>query len=122
MRFAESTSALTDEQRLRFYEVLAHQLTITVRGVWSDASLSDAEKVERMKWVNEILHRATAKVWVLRLKTHEWTEEDFAALVQGYIEQHPGIEKEVVAAVNRSYQAVTDQRGRTLIGDGFTTT
>jgi hypothetical protein len=101
------TSALTDEQRLHFYELLAHNLTVAIRGVWSDALLSDADKVQRIKWVNEILHRATAKVWVLRLKTHAWTEEDFAALVRGYIEQHPGIEKEVVAAVNRSYQAVT---------------
>jgi hypothetical protein len=106
MKFVEMTSALTAEQRLHFYEVLAHNLTVAIRGVWSDASIGDAEKIERIKWVNEVVHRATAKVWVLRLRTHEWTEEDFGSLVQGYIDQHPGIEKEVVAAVSRSYQAV----------------
>ena len=107
MRFAEWMARLDEGQRLHFYEVLAHNLTVAIRGVWSDPSISDTEKVERMKWVNEILHRATAKVWVLRLKTHEWTEEDFGSLVQGYIDQHPGIKKEVIAAVNRSYQTVT---------------
>jgi hypothetical protein len=34
-------------------------------------AVPDAEKVERIKWINEILHRATAKVWVLQTKTHE---------------------------------------------------
>jgi hypothetical protein len=107
--FAEMTAALTAEQRLHFYEVLAHNLTVAIRGVWSDASIDDAEKVERMKWVNEVLHRATAKVWVLRLKTHEWTEEDFGSLVEGYIDQHPGIRHEIHATLNRSYRTVTGE-------------
>ena len=109
MKFAERISALTDEQRLHFYELLAHNLTVAIRGVWSDVSISDAEKVERIKWVNEILHGATAKVWVLRLKTHEWSEEDFGSLVQGYIDQHPEIKEEVIAAVRRCYRAVTGE-------------
>jgi hypothetical protein len=109
MNFAERMAVLTEEQRLHFYEVLAHNLTVAIRGVWSDGSLADAEKVERIKWINEILHQATAKVWVLRLRTHEWTEEDFGSLVRDYAESHPGIKAEVLAAVNRSYRAVTDK-------------
>jgi hypothetical protein len=109
MKFAEKMSTLNEEQRLHFYELLAHNLTVAIRGVWSDASIGDAEEVERMKWVNEILHRATAKVWVLRLKTHEWTEEDFGCLVESYIDQHPGIRHEIHAAVNRSYRTVTGE-------------
>jgi hypothetical protein len=57
MRFADNTMKLSEEQRLHFYEVLAHNLTVAVRGVWSDSETSDAEKVERMKWVNEVLSR-----------------------------------------------------------------
>jgi hypothetical protein len=98
---------LTEDQRLHFYEVLAHNLTVATRGVWSDDSIENAEKVERMKWINEILHRATAKVWVLRLRAHEWTEEDFDSLVEGYAAQCEGIKAEVFAAINRSYRAVT---------------
>ena len=55
MRFAEEMAKLSEEQRLHFYEVLAYNLTVAVRGVWSDNALTDAEKVERMKWVNELL-------------------------------------------------------------------
>ena len=69
----------------------------------------DAGKVERMKWLNEILHRATAKVWVLRLKTHQWSEEVFGALLQGYVGLCEGIKVDVLAAVNRSYRAVAGE-------------
>src|SRR5437763_16435975 len=106
MRFADQMEKLTDEQRLHFYEVLAHNLTVAIRGIWSDEQIDDAEKVDRMKWVNEILHSVTAKVYVLRLKTHAWTEEDFENLILGYIASHPSIAEEVGKAVRRSYQTV----------------
>jgi hypothetical protein len=106
MRFAEEMGKLSEEQRLHFYEVLAHNLTVAVRGVWSDAALADSEKVERMKWINKLLHRVTAKVYVLRLKTHEWTEEDFGNLIRDDIRSHPGIAEEVIRAVLRTYRSV----------------
>jgi hypothetical protein len=73
-------------------------LTVAIRGAWSDSTLGDAEKVERIKWINEILHRAATKVWVLRLRTHVWTEEDFGSLMWGYVDDCPGIKGEVLAA------------------------
>jgi hypothetical protein len=109
MRFAEQMAKLSDEQRLHFYEVLAHNLTVAVRGIWSDESIDNAEKIDRIKWVNEILHRVTAKVWVLRRKTHEWTEADFGDLIRGYVGQNDGIKEEVFGAVSRSYQAVAGE-------------
>jgi hypothetical protein len=73
-------------------------LRASIRG---HPTITDGEKVERMKWINEILHRATAKVYVLRLKTHAWTEEDFGSLIE-YAEAHEGIKGEVFSAANRS--------------------
>jgi hypothetical protein len=84
-------------------------LTVAIRGVWSDGSSSDAEKVERIKWINEILHRVTAKVYVLRLKTHEWAEEDFGSLIRDYADSHEGIKKAVLVALNHSYRAITGE-------------
>ena len=107
MRFAESIGRLTAEQRLHFYEVLAHNLTIAVRGIWSAADIGNAEKVERMKWVNEVLHRVTAKVSVLRLQTHEWTETDFEDLLLGYVQSHPGIAPDIGWAVQHCYRIVS---------------
>jgi hypothetical protein len=107
MRYAEQMGKLTEEQRPHYYEVLAHNLTVGMRGIWSDEQISDAEKVDRMKWVNEILHRVTAKVYVLRLKTHEWTEEDFERLILDYVAAHPGIAGEVGWAVKFTYRTIT---------------
>lgn len=109
MRFAEHMAKLSDEQRLHFYEVLAHNLTVATRGVWADESIRDAEKIDRIKWINEILHGVTAKVYVLRLKTHEWTDEDFGESIQDLVGHNEGIKAAVFWAVNRSYQAVSGQ-------------
>jgi len=108
--FAEQIGALPAEQRLEFYEILAHELTISIRAFWSDEALSLDEKVERMKWVNEILHRVVAKVRVFRLSLHEWTEADFAQQIQGWVEQCPAIGQEVDWAIRHSYRSVTRPR------------
>lgn len=109
MWFAEHTMKLSGEHRLHFYEVLAHNLTIAIRGVWSDDSTSDAEKVERMKWFNELLHRVTAKASSQRLSPGAWTEEDFGDMVEAYIESDKGIGADVERAVRFSYQAVAGE-------------
>ncbi len=41
MLFAERVAGLDEERRLHFYDLLAHNLTVAIRGVWSDGSISD---------------------------------------------------------------------------------
>lgn len=71
--YAEAVASLDDSRRRRFYETLAHNLTVCVRAIWSDEQLSDAQKVDQMKWLNEILHRVTG-----RLRAAErWPDREF---------------------------------------------
>jgi hypothetical protein len=77
----QQLKALNPEQRLHFFELLAHDLTVAIRAVWSEPALTAEDKVEAMKTINECLHRATARIWVERLRTHEWTDEDFIELL-----------------------------------------
>jgi hypothetical protein len=105
--FVERMAVLSEEQRLLFYEVFAYELTVTIGDVCSNESLSDADKVERVRRINEVLHRVTAKVYVLRLHTREWTEEDFGKLIRDMAGRNEGVMTEVFWAVNRSYQSVT---------------
>jgi hypothetical protein len=42
MRLAEQMAELDEEQRLHFDEVLAHNLTVAIRGVWSDDKVSNS--------------------------------------------------------------------------------
>jgi hypothetical protein len=106
LNYEERMRTLSDEQKLHFYELFAHNMTVAIRGFWSETKICNSEKVERMKWANEVLHQITAKVWVLRLKTHEWTESDFDKMLGEYKQIHPGISGAIDAAVEWSYQSV----------------
>jgi len=110
--YPSSIGALTANERLRFYELFAHNLTVVIRGIWSDEAITDAEKVDRIKWVNEILHRVTSKVRVLRLNEHEWSEEDSWQDIQHWVSQNRETESLVNAAVSWSYDSVMNSTAR----------
>ena len=101
-------SSLTAEQRLHLYELFAHNLTVSIRGIWLNEKISDSEKVDRIKLVNEILHRITSKIWVLRLNTHEWTEDTWQ-MINEYISDNENIRDEVFYAINDSLRAVKNK-------------
>lgn len=108
--YVKQIGELSEEQRLTFYEILARNLTISVRSVWSDDELSDTEKVDRMKWINEIMHQITAKVSVTRRNEHEWTEEDVWEMIKGYVSQNHGIGGAVGSAIFQSYSYAAPKR------------
>lgn len=109
--YASQIGGLNGEQRLYFYEVLAHQLTIAARGVWSDNQSTDAEKVLQLKGINEILHRVTARVFNLRLRSDNWTETDISACIDSCVSQTPAIGPYVGSAITDSYRVATGVRG-----------
>ncbi len=77
------------EKRITYWETLAHNLTVSCRGIWSDDEYSDFEKFEGMKYLNEVLHRVTARIAVERKDLHEWTEEDMFKNTQSWASQAP---------------------------------
>jgi hypothetical protein len=105
--YSDKIGTLTPDKRLHFYELLAHNLTVAIRGIWSEPDLSDSEKLNRIYLTNEILHRITAKVYTLRLNLHEWTEEDSWQMIKGYIDENVAIENDVMAAIDYSYNSGT---------------
>ena len=100
--YIDQIGSLAPAQRLHFYELLAHNLTVMIRGAWSEPELSDAEKLDRIYWLNEILHRVTAKAYTLRLNLHEWSEADSWQMIQDYITRKKAIENDVIAAIELS--------------------
>jgi hypothetical protein len=104
--YPDSISSLSSDARLHFYELLAHNLTVSIRGVWSEPALSESQKLNHIYLINEILHRVTAKVYTLRLGLHEWTEVDTWAMIEGYIVENQAIETDVLAAIGNSYKCV----------------
>lgn len=110
----EQVGRLPPELLLRFYELFAHALTVGVRGIWSDEALSDAQKVEGMKWVNEIMHRVVMKSALLRLHKNERTEKETWEMIQNYVSRCPEIGGHVAAAAISSYQHVAGYRPAAL--------
>ena len=106
--YPNSIGALSADARLHFYELLAHNLTISIRGVGSEPALSESQKLNRIYLINEILHRVTAKVCTVRLGQHEWTEVDTWAMIEGYIVENPAAETSVLAAIGYSYKCVAE--------------
>jgi len=104
----ERMNELNQEQRLDFYESLAHELTIAAREVWSSEAY-DAEKIDELKWLNEILHRVVSKIAVLRKNHHEWTESDSYSDFQHWISQNERNRQRVMASIRRALRIAQSQ-------------
>jgi len=103
--FPKLIGELSDEERIKFYEILAHNLTVSVRGIWSDDHLTDRDRVERMKWVNEIMHRVVMKSAKLRMGQNEYTEDDFWEGIKHWVAQSPELGASIEWALETSYSS-----------------
>jgi len=104
--YAPSIGSLYPEQRLHFYELFAHNLTISIRSIWSDSVITDAEKLDQIKWVNEIMHRITSKIYHLRLNQNTMSDSDTWQTIEHWVSQNPAIGDEVTFAIMYSYNYV----------------
>lgn len=104
--YPSAIGALDAEQRLLFYEVLAHNLTVSVRAIWSNEKTSAEQKVEQLKWLNEIMHRVTSKLQVLRLNLHEWTEADSWNDIKHWVSLCPSLEGDIEWAIRTTYAMI----------------
>ncbi|MDQ3634212.1 MAG: hypothetical protein M3405_06845 [Acidobacteriota bacterium] len=104
---------LSLEQKRKFYVLFAHNLTVSNRGIWSDESLSNSDKVEGMKWTNELMHRLVFHIEDLHnisnLKDLNKTDEDLWQEIEHWYSQN----YEIVAgnvgwAIKFSYQTVIE--------------
>jgi hypothetical protein len=101
--YLNEMESLTEEERLAFYENLAHNLTIAARDVWSSDDIP-TDKVEQLKWLNEIQHQVTAKIRILRTRHHEWTEQDSWSVIGECISHDIRNESRVLFAVERALE------------------
>ena len=98
--------SLEDESQLRFWEFLAHNLTVAVRAVWSDPEIRAEDKVQQIRWINEFAHRVTSKIHVQRTNQHEWPAREFDSLLDDYSSSCPAVRDHLNAAVAFSFKAL----------------
>ena len=74
---------LTAEQRRQAYERFLFELTIVARAVWSDPDLQDREKLDGLKWLNEIQHT----VWGAARNPAEYRPSDLSESIRHCVSQ-----------------------------------
>lgn len=107
--YVRQVGGLSQQSLIRFYEVLAHNLTVRIRAIWSDEGLNDSQKIERMKWINEVMDRVVLKSAALRTGTNECSEADTWDMMLHYISLCPDISADIAIATISSYQWVDSQ-------------
>ena len=86
--YVRQVGSLSQQSLINFYENLAYELTISIRFIRADGAdegLNDSQKVERMKWINEVMHRVVQKISYLRIGMNEWSEADTWDMMLHYI-------------------------------------
>lgn len=107
--YPEKLEALSPQQRLYFYELFAHFLTVYMRGVLFSEGIVDSERVERAKWLNEIAHRITYKIFFMNKRPEiKWSDAEIQEMIEMNIKKHPAIETDVIAAIEMSYGYVME--------------
>jgi hypothetical protein len=72
---------LDADARSAFLCIVAHDLTVAIRSVVFDPPVTD-EALDRIKWINESLHRLTSCVNPKK----RWSAHDEAMLIRGIID------------------------------------
>jgi len=107
--YVETIGALNFQQRMYFYELFAHFLTVSMRGVLFFEGIPNEERIDRAKGLNEIAHRITYKVFSLHKNPQaKGVEADMLEMIEKIIEKHPATEEDVNLALDMSYRYVID--------------
>ena len=116
--FVHAISKLTSDAKIAYYMNVSRNLTVSIRGIWSDETLNAADKLERLKWSNELMHRVINRVIDLRTEPHIWNEEDIWQLLHTTLAQcpviHPDMDEALVAAYEQTRQQLGDSINNTL--------
>lgn len=91
--YAEKLGNLTLERKRKFYVLFGHNLTVSVRAIWSDENLTEEEKIIGMKAINEIMHRLIFRIEELhkitKLEDDSWAEDAFWQMIVDYCSENP---------------------------------
>lgn len=107
--YAHVLSLFTKDETLLFYEKLAHELTVAIRGFWSHPEHSDAQKIEELKWTNEIMHRVTSQIHSIRMGIHSESEVHFFEGVLHWIQHCPSMQEGINEALFRAFNQTLTQ-------------
>ena len=100
----ERISKLSVQDKSKYYENLAHSLTISTRAIWSDPDISEKEKIEQMKCMNEIMHQVVRKIRICKTEDNSLSDEDILNHIKNWTLQSKGIAAHVAYSIEKTLQ------------------
>ena len=94
--------ALGPDQRRRAYARLWFELTIVARAVWSDERYADAQKLDGLKWINEIQHR----VWHGYMDPPGYSPARLLDRIDAHVRHAPHIAPDVYGCIRNAVASV----------------
>ncbi len=88
------------DQKIYALALLAHNITISIRGVYSD-QVSENQTISKLNGLNEVQHRITSRLMNLALNKDEWAEEVFVDFLFES-SQHSDCEEEMLLALRHT--------------------
>ena len=82
-------SGSPNAEKIKFFELLLFELTIMNRAIWSEPDFTDKEKVECLKWSNELAHRTWNIISELKENQDENSLDRLWKNILFYCEQAP---------------------------------
>lgn len=97
-------TALETPGKINFYNRLGLNLTLCIRSIWSDFNLSDAEKVDAIRVVNEVSHQLLK--WINRLLRDDkhFNDQDCFSDISNFARENKRSGDEIGAACFASYR------------------
>ncbi len=92
--FSDLVNLLSDkttDYKIKFVDYLLFEITIMNRAIWSDNVYSDSEKVDLLKWSNELTHR----LWNLSFDLKRNGTTDFLVRFKEHIDFYRKQSKEL---------------------------
>ncbi len=112
--FVQLIGQLPPDVKIAYYVNFAHSLTVAVRSIWSDEALDVSDRLERLKWMNELMHRVINRAIDLRAQPHIWNEEAIWQFVLTTGAQCPAINGDADRAMLSAYERTLQQFGKSF--------
>lgn len=92
---------LNEQERCDFYRWLAHSLIVSKRVTICDETLQQSEILNRVKWLNEIEHRAITKTYVRPFDLEDTV--DFFDMISDYVDKNNNISSQLHHSFTKSF-------------------
>ncbi|MCP4178771.1 MAG: hypothetical protein GY756_13480 [bacterium] len=107
--FIELLSKFDENEKISFYMIFLHNLTIAIRSIWSNQDLTDKDKILQIKWVNEVIHNIISLISHIRSRTNSYTDEKVWEGIKHWASQNNNAASEIASSLKMTYETFANK-------------